>query len=754
MSTMSVMSSASSRQLVRRLIAKALPLTLGGLVTLLGLAILVAGVSESFLMGRRDYRYSHRSIGLRTDGHLQIITRTHKGSSFSTLDAKPLEKHEASMAFFSVLDQTLKSQRSSDLAVEVARQTERRVYYFQHKAQRGVYVKADRKTRRIEGYLGKNGFQQHAPKQEDWFDLADQPIRSRLDHSWRFHGPRHLDLQGASFNTISSNELLLQSDGKQLWLIDLEADSAQLIHQSKVPIRAVSWMREGLKSETYLALYLNDVLEVRSVKAPTQVVLRTRVPHEVQGWKSFNWVPAKYSATETHIFVRAQSQKTRIVWSDSKGTVTQNRDFELNPELDREGERYTLPPMVGWMMGVLQCPTFSASMVGFVNSLDETRGQFDKDAFSLEISGITGDEKRRNTYRGMVLPILVTLLVSFCWQWAAQRRLRVFGASSTERWFWGVWITLTGLPGYLAFHAHRPWPALASCTACARATPLNQPCCLQCGHTFAVSPATATPVSKEARQRRRWRPSFGMISHGLEVLEACALSVVSRFGGSGAAVLTVKELRALAIPVALAALAYLWLVGSILRLPILSAFGSRGWVEPPFVSPRGYGEYILITIGSAVAFGFWQTLTEGFNGAWLFLLHRPVTRRTVVVSKLLTGWALLWGLGAASILVMGWWASFPGRFMAPFEWWMTRDFWIHWWLAPLWYLAAFVVGLRPARWWATRLLPLVAVYGLHVWGYQLEVDRWPLWQGALVSAAVMWGMVVVILTISRERDFS
>ena len=61
------------------------------------------------------------------------------------------------------------------------------------------------------------------------------------------------------------------------------------------------------------------------------------------------------------------------------------------------------------------------------------------------------------------------------------------------------------------------------------------------------------------------------------------------------------------------------------------------------------------------------------------------------------------------ILIYATWAAMPGTHAGPFEWSMTGPAFRIWLLMPLAYLGAFASGIRPARWFGSRLLPLVSV---------------------------------------------
>ena len=63
-------------------------------------------------------------------------------------------------------------------------------------------------------------------------------------------------------------------------------------------------------------------------------------------------------------------------------------------------------------------------------------------------------------------------------------------------------------------------------------------------------------------------------------------------------------------------------------------------------------------------------------------------------------------------LAYGIWARTPGTHNSPFGWDMTLGFWQQWLTIPILYLAAFQSGLQDARWYGTRLLPVVAAGAL------------------------------------------
>jgi ABC-type transport system involved in multi-copper enzyme maturation permease subunit len=150
------------------------------------------------------------------------------------------------------------------------------------------------------------------------------------------------------------------------------------------------------------------------------------------------------------------------------------------------------------------------------------------------------------------------------------------------------------------------------------------------------------------------------------------------------------------------------------------------FVEGPFVT-------ILFFIGAALAItlGFRQSAWEPSQGTAQYLLHLPLTRRTIFLTKLATGIGLLLGCTLLPILIYAMWAATPGTHAGPFEWSMTGPAFGVWLLLPLAYLGAFASGIRPARWFGSRLLPLVSVAVA----------------GSIVAAAAGWPLIALPLLL-------
>ena len=180
--------------------------------------------------------------------------------------------------------------------------------------------------------------------------------------------------------------------------------------------------------------------------------------------------------------------------------------------------------------------------------------------------------------------------------------------------------------------------------------------------------------------------------------------------------------------------ALLWLLSG--RLPLFSFFSvahmySDGNEMIPFLQSESSQTYVLILAVGAVALGFWQTLWEAGRQTYLFLLHRPIARRSVFLAKLSAGGLVYLLMGGGYILILGIWAATPGTHPHPFFWGMTSFSWQMLAAVSLLYPAAFLSGLRPARWFGSRLLPIPFA---------------ALMAGLACSPTLPWGLLIVMAT--------
>lgn len=214
-----------------------------------------------------------------------------------------------------------------------------------------------------------------------------------------------------------------------------------------------------------------------------------------------------------------------------------------------------------------------------------------------------------------------------------------------------------------------------------------------------------------------------------------------------------KELREVLGIAAIAAACYLMLVASLMGARVFDWFPGmpRGTHEVPFVGGEFTMFFTSISVLFAIALGFRQSAWESARGTYLFLLHRPLRREAIFLLKLGVGFCVFLICVSMPILLYAAWAATPGRHSSPFVWSMTESAWQLALEIPLLYLGAFLSGLRPGRWFGTRLLPLFASVILVV-----GVDRVPWWRAlGFPLALLLYGLLAAnICYAARERDYA
>jgi hypothetical protein len=224
--------------------------------------------------------------------------------------------------------------------------------------------------------------------------------------------------------------------------------------------------------------------------------------------------------------------------------------------------------------------------------------------------------------------------------------------------------------------------------------------------------------------------------------------------------LAIKELREVALMGAVCLLGMLLVMCDEMGLEFDWSrlfFVSRYAMQPNYYNRVPFVEdsldaWIAILGGTlALALGFWQTLGETFRKTWSFLWHRPMQRQHVTYVKLSVGAAVFAGAMCLPLLILAVWASLPGTHPSPFGWWMTEHAWrLVFALTPL-YLAAFLCGVREARWYGSRLLPLGMAAVIAMWVY---VTSWWAAAGWLTVVFVDAMFVAGILRTFREQDIA
>lgn len=226
--------------------------------------------------------------------------------------------------------------------------------------------------------------------------------------------------------------------------------------------------------------------------------------------------------------------------------------------------------------------------------------------------------------------------------------------------------------------------------------------------------------------------------------------------------LILKELRSLTRVIALALLADGWMLSELT--------GQSHWVRGDIELQAGFAlaqtdwliwfGFLLASIATVV--GLAMSLDDGLRGTWAFALFRPVSRRTYIGAKLLVGGVVTLVLSMLPVVVYSMWAARPGNVAAPFRWSQLQPAIEACGWSVVVFLGAFLSGIRPAKWWWSRLWPLVTTVTLGMWfwlaSFDPQLDFGPLMpttpQYWVVCLAMVIALSVSILAVVEEREFA
>jgi ABC-type transport system involved in multi-copper enzyme maturation permease subunit len=213
--------------------------------------------------------------------------------------------------------------------------------------------------------------------------------------------------------------------------------------------------------------------------------------------------------------------------------------------------------------------------------------------------------------------------------------------------------------------------------------------------------------------------------------------------------LVIKELRETAWIAAVTLAAY--------ALVVMEMMGYSLWSmrwEPLTIIPFQYELFAylsaLIAAACGILIGFRQSAWESLRGTSIFLLHRPLSRRALFGTRLTAGLAILLITTGLPLLAYSLWAATPGTHASPFYWSMTAQCWFVWFDMTIAYLAAFLTGIRNARWFCSRLFPLLgALFPVVIAMETLPVPglRWLI---VIVADAVL---LTAIFYVVENRDY-
>jgi MFS family permease len=130
-----------------------------------------------------------------------------------------------------------------------------------------------------------------------------------------------------------------------------------------------------------------------------------------------------------------------------------------------------------------------------------------------------------------------------------------------------------------------------------------------------------------------------------------------------------------------------------------------------------------------LALGLLQTMPEQRPDLWAFLVHRPLDRSTLFLSKVVSGLLIIGAVLIVPTAVAILWCATPGHVPAPFHGTMVLPAIADLLCGSVYYFAGLLIGSREARWFGSRLVPLGWPICLSVAAHGVS----EFWQAALLA---------------------
>jgi hypothetical protein len=177
-------------------------------------------------------------------------------------------------------------------------------------------------------------------------------------------------------------------------------------------------------------------------------------------------------------------------------------------------------------------------------------------------------------------------------------------------------------------------------------------------------------------------------------------------------------------------------VGQFISLGFQKMMESAGVEVGGSASPFSFTLFTLTSALGALLIGRALVVHENRGDRWGFLAHRPVQRSTLFFGKAVAGAVLYFAAAGIPLIFVTAWMAAPGSRPMPWDSSMALPGVADMLCGLVYLLAAMLVGMREARWYGSRFLPLGAALACS--GVVLEVSHF-----SQALAVVAIGIVIV-----------
>jgi hypothetical protein len=401
--------------------------------------------------------------------------------SYHTLDGRPLSAEQA--AHWTPWPQGIRInepprsdhqwarlQSHKYFPVSIGYRINERLYWYVARDAEGAYfVGYDRDSRRPVAYAGRKGFQNRPIPAADRLPLEALVLHSRWitpDSAGGLYVYSQGRLDIVDFDAQTFTRVLPEATIRSVGFVDPRRKRISLAAADTAADeekRSVDPVRLGIATEDGKIRLLDaDGNDVASFAIPSAISKTPFRLHRLDDGSALAIAWDRGTAAP------------ELVWFDAGGKILKREKWE--PSVRGANESTSAGPILA---GFFAAPLPEIAVTTLVFTTSE------------ELIARTGKE-REQEIRSVVFWLIPVCVLSLLLAVLADRRRKRFGMSRSYAWI--AFVFLFGVPGYLAFLAHRRWPALVPCSSCDANTPCNRPACTRCGTAFPTPRLTGTEV--------------------------------------------------------------------------------------------------------------------------------------------------------------------------------------------------------------------------------------------------------------------
>jgi hypothetical protein len=324
------------------------------------------------------------------------------------------------------------------------------------------FVGYDAESQHLVGYIGRAGFSQQLPSEDNRFPLDGRGF------------VRGTSLQPVYGGGVSESSKAVMISDDRLLQIDLQNQSIKTIKEAPGMV-SITLSRGDIEDEErfvneHFLLVLRTTNRVVLLDVSGNQKQSFAIPEEMQGVGFTFWRVGGERAVFGQNRLLPHSRKEKLIWEDASGKVLRQEEATLAGQDQTEATAGKM-----WAATLVLPEPISSAAVMF--------GIYPLEQLSLD-KAKTYAETLATSVSLLWINALAVCGLTAALAWLCYRRQRLMAAPWT--WVWVVFVLLFGVPGYLAYRFHSRWPVLETCHVCGRAVPRDREKCAACGSPFPV----------------------------------------------------------------------------------------------------------------------------------------------------------------------------------------------------------------------------------------------------------------------------